>query len=98
MADESVPVRMLQGGEVMEVDSGGQRFTVEGEEIVLAAGAIASPQLLMLSGVGPADHLRSLDIPVLRDLPGVGQNLRDHPLVTIELRVKPGVGGERQRV
>lgn len=75
----------------VEVESGGQRFTVEGEEIVLAAGAIASPQLLMLSGIGPADHLRSLDIPILRDLPGVGQNLRDHPLVTIELRVKPGV-------
>jgi len=75
----------------VEVDSGGQRFTVVGSEIVLAAGGIASPQLLMLSGVGPADHLHSLGIPVLRDLPGVGQNLRDHPLVTIELRVKPGV-------
>ena len=48
-------------------------------EIILCAGAIGSPQLLMLSGVGPADHLRQLDIPVACDLPGVGGNLQDHP-------------------
>ena len=72
----------------LEVESGDQRFTVEGEEIVLAAGAIASPQLLMLSGVGPAEHLRGLGIPVIRNSPGVGQNLRDHPLVMMDLRVK----------
>ena len=52
----------------VEVDSGSQRFTVEGQEIVLTAGAIASPQLLMVSGVGPADHLRALRIPVIADL------------------------------
>ena len=75
----------------VEAESGGQRFTVEGQEIVLTAGAIASPHLLMLSGVGPADILRSVGIPVIRDVPGVGQNLRDHPLVTIDLRVKEGV-------
>ena len=63
----------------VEAESGGQVFTAEGEQIVLSAGAVASPQLLMLSGVGPADHLRFLGIPVVRDLPGVGQNLRDHP-------------------
>ena len=50
-----------------------------GEEIILCAGAIGSPQILLLSGVGPADQLRSLDIPVVRHLPGVGCNLRDHP-------------------
>ena len=89
-ADAAVRRILFDGYTAMgvEVESGGQRFTVEGEEIVLAAGAIASPQLLMLSGVGPADHLRSLGIPVIRDVPGVGQNLRDHPLVTIDLRVK----------
>ena len=47
-------------------------------EVLMAAGALQTPQILMLSGVGPADHLRSLDIPVVRDLPGVGQNLQDH--------------------
>ena len=49
-------------------------------EVVLCGGTINSPQLLMLSGIGPADHLRSLGIPVLADLPGVGQNLQDHPM------------------
>jgi choline dehydrogenase len=72
----------------VEVESGGQRFSVEAEEILLSAGAIASPQLLMLSGVGPAEHLRSLGIPVLHALPGVGQNLRDHPNVRVPVQVK----------
>jgi choline dehydrogenase len=49
-------------------------------EVVLCGGTINSPQLLMLSGIGPADHLRGLGIPVLVDLPGVGQNLQDHPM------------------
>ncbi|HEY1936977.1 MAG TPA: choline dehydrogenase [Candidatus Angelobacter sp.] len=48
-------------------------------EIIVCAGAIGSPQILMLSGVGPADQLRRFDIPVTCDLPGVGKNLQDHP-------------------
>jgi len=48
------------------------------KEVIISGGAINSPQLLMLSGVGPADHLRELDIPLICDLPGVGQNLQDH--------------------
>ena len=51
-------------------------------EVILCAGAIGSPQLLMLSGVGPAGHLREHGIPVLADSPGVGGNLSDHPVVT----------------
>ena len=72
----------------VEVESGGERFTAEGEEIILSAGAIASPQLLMLSGVGPAPPLRSLEIQVVHELPGVRQNLRDHPNVRVPLAVK----------
>ena len=72
------------------VESGGYTFTVEADQIVLSGGAIASPQLLLLSGVGPADHLRSLGIPVIHDLHGVGQNLRDHPIVPVTWRTKPG--------
>ena len=72
----------------VEVESGGERFTVEGEEIILSAGAIGSPHILMLSGVGPADNLRSVGIPVVHDLPGVGQNLRDHPHVFVGWRTK----------
>ena len=47
-------------------------------EVVLAGGAVNSPQLLMLSGVGPAEHLHALGLPVALDAPGVGQNLHDH--------------------
>ena len=75
----------------VEVESGGEKFTVEGSEIILCAGGIATPQLLLLSGVGPAGHLSDMGIPVVKDLPGVGQNLRDHPFVTIELEPKDGV-------
>jgi choline dehydrogenase len=47
-------------------------------EVILSGGPINSPQLLKLSGVGPAQELRALDIPVIHDLPGVGENLQDH--------------------
>lgn len=50
-------------------------------EVILSGGTINSPHLLMLSGIGPAEHLKSLNIPVLLDLPGVGQNLQDHLLI-----------------
>lgn len=61
-------------------------------EVILSAGTIGSPQLLMLSGVGPAEHLRSLGIPVVRDLPGVGQNLQDHPRVAVTWESKKPLG------
>ena len=67
----------------VEVESAGERFAVEADEIVLSAGAIGSPQILMLSGVGPADQLGGLGIPVVQDTPGIGQNLRDHPSVPV---------------
>ena len=70
------------------VESGGEAFDVLGREIVLSAGAVGSPQLLMLSGVGPAEHLASLGIPVVKDAPGVGQNLRDHPSVLVTWRTR----------
>jgi choline dehydrogenase len=71
-------------------ESGGEMFTVEGAHIVLSAGAVGSPQLLMLSGVGPAGQLKRLGIPVVQDMPGVGQNLRDHPKVYVTWDVKEG--------
>jgi choline dehydrogenase len=49
-------------------------------EVIVCAGAIGSPQLLMLSGIGPADHLRGLGISPVADLPGTGANLQDHPV------------------
>lgn len=62
---------------------------VYAKEIILSGGTIASPQLLMLSGVGPADHLRSHGIDVVHDLPGVGENLHDHAYVHFLNQVTP---------
>ena len=53
-------------------------------EVLLSAGAINSPQLLMLSGIGPEEHLRSVGIDPVQDLPGVGQNLMDHLEVYVQ--------------
>ena len=72
----------------VRVMSGGRETDIFGEEIILCAGAIGTPHLLSLSGVGPADQLRQLDIPVVQDLPGVGQNLRDHPDLPMSWRTR----------
>ncbi len=61
---------------------------VTGAEIILCGGAFNSPQLLQLSGVGEAEHLKSLGIDVVNDLPGVGQNLQDHLEVYIQYKSK----------
>jgi choline dehydrogenase len=52
-------------------------------EVILAGGTVNSPQLLMLSGIGPADQLSRVGIPAVHDLPGVGANLQDHPMVSV---------------
>jgi choline dehydrogenase len=67
----------------VEVASGGEIFVVAAEDIILSAGAIQSPHILMLSGVGPAEHLRRMGIQVVHDLPGVGQHLKNHPGVSV---------------
>lgn len=65
-------------GVVVAREDGTER-TIEGGEIVLCAGAIGTPHLLLLSGVGPAEELRRAAVAVVADLPGVGRNLQDHP-------------------
>lgn len=58
---------------------GDRRFIVGARrEVILSAGAIQSPQLLMMSGIGPRHHLEEMKIPVMHHAPGVGQNLQDH--------------------
>lgn len=72
---------LIEGGRVTGVryQQGGQALTAHARGgVVLSAGALASPKLLMLSGIGPAQHLRALGIPVQVDAPGVGANLQDH--------------------
>ena len=71
----------------VEVEGGGSRTIIEAGEIVLSAGAIGSPHLLLLSGIGPARELRALGVPVVVDLVGVGRNLRNHPLAAAAWRV-----------
>lgn len=66
----AVGIRYELGGEIREV--------LAEREVILCGGAINSPQLLMLSGIGPMAELRRFDIPVVQDLPGVGANLQDH--------------------
>jgi choline dehydrogenase len=61
---------------------------IQGRDIMLCAGAYGSPAILLRSGVGPAAHLRDLGIPVVKELPGVGEHLLDHPLVSPD-RPKP---------
>lgn len=70
----------------VEIEQAGQRRVLSARrEVVLCGGAINSPQLLMLSGIGPAAHLRDKGIDVLCDLPGVGAHLQDHPTVHLSM-------------
>ncbi len=73
---------------------GEQNITAE-REVILCGGAVNTPQILLLSGVGPADELRRLGIPVVLDLPGVGRNLQDHLdiLLVDRARTHEGVSG-----
>jgi len=63
-------------------DAEGQRNIAQSPSVVLCAGTLRTPHLLMLSGIGPADELAAQGIEVVTDLPGVGQNLHDHPIVS----------------
>ncbi|MEA2223121.1 MAG: choline dehydrogenase [Solirubrobacteraceae bacterium] len=77
----------LEGGRATGVrlaTGHGREEAVRAErEVILCAGAIGSPQILLLSGIGPAEHLRAVGVPVTHELPGVGHNLQDHPFATV---------------
>ncbi len=84
---------LFDGGRAIgvEAESGGVMQRVEGRRITLAAGAIASPAILLRSGIGPKSGFAELGIEPILDLPGVGANLLDHPTASLMLLPKPGV-------
>jgi choline dehydrogenase len=92
LVTNTVAVRLLfDGDRAASVSFAlGDDFKAEraSREVILCGGAINSPQLLMLSGIGPADHLKSFGIQTRVDLPGVGQNLQDHAVIGLEYSLK----------
>lgn len=72
----------------VEAERQGRPIVVHAGEIILSAGAVKSPHLLLLSGVGPADELRNCDIPVIHDSPYLGKNFTDHPAVMVMYKTK----------
>jgi choline dehydrogenase len=76
---------LFEGGRAVGVEYGRGRRALAGE-VLLCGGAINSPQLLQVSGVGAADELRALGVDVVHDLPGVGENLQDHLEVYVQHR------------
>ena len=82
----------------VEVESGSEIFLAEANEIVLCAGAIASPHLLMISGVGPSDQLEKHGIPITYNSSGVGKNLRDHPTVHTMWKPSPSFNTPDQSI
>ncbi|CAG5127880.1 unnamed protein product [Candidula unifasciata] len=84
--------------EGVEVIKNGKKHIIRSnKEIILSAGAVNSPQILMLSGIGPRKHLESLKIPVVADLP-VGQNLQDHMWFDMGVRIREPITNSWPRV
>ena len=90
-----IPVRDGRAQGVVYVRDGQEREARARREVILCAGTVGSPQILLLSGIGPAAHLRSLGIPVVLDLPGVGANLQDHLRVALTWESRAPLGLSR---
>jgi 5-(hydroxymethyl)furfural/furfural oxidase len=74
----------------VSVNVDGARRDIQGREIIISAGAIHSPAFLLRAGIGPAAELRALGIDVIADLPGVGRNLQNHPIVFVGAHLRRG--------
>jgi choline dehydrogenase len=90
LADRPVTRVVMDGKRAVGVawDNGAGQGEVRGREIILSAGSFVSPQILLLSGIGPARELDRHGIEVVHDLPGVGENLQEHLDITIEYRTR----------
>jgi choline dehydrogenase len=80
---------LFAGNRAVGVQLASPRESVTAGRVILSAGAYGSPAILMRSGLGSADELRALGIPVRADMPGVGQNLQDHPLLNLRYAAPP---------
>jgi choline dehydrogenase-like flavoprotein len=96
LPDTNVRNIIVSGGQAIGIvaERNGERVDYHAGEIILSAGAIKSPHLLMLSGIGPADDLRAFNIPVVHESPQVGRNFTDHCTVHLPLQV-PGTARMR---
>jgi choline dehydrogenase-like flavoprotein len=84
---------LLENSKVVgvEAESGGEIFQLKSDSVVLSAGALKSPHILMVSGIGPKDQLEEFGVPVIKDLPGVGAQLWNHPMSSVSFQVNDGV-------
>jgi len=102
LLDSALTLRViLEAGRAagVAIRRGGAEHLVRARrEVILSAGAIGSPQLLMLSGIGPAEHLAALGIPVLRDMPGIGANLQDHYITRLTFRLSSDRWSANRRI
>jgi choline dehydrogenase len=90
---------VLAGGEAVGVEfehQGALHRIDPAKEVILASGVFSTPQLMMLSGIGPADQLRKLEIEVAVDLPGVGENLQDHHEAPVMAETRRNLGYYKQ--
>lgn len=89
LPDATVTKVTVEGGRATGIlaRQGGETIAIHAGEVVLSAGAVKSPHLLLLSGIGPAEDLAAVGIPVLHDLPKVGRDFTDHCTVHLPMRV-----------
>jgi choline dehydrogenase-like flavoprotein len=93
LSNTIVTALKIDGGRVVGVtmEQGGHNRTVTAKQVILSAGAIHSPAMLLRSGVGPAQDLRKFGVAVAVDRPGVGANLQNHPYLHFALTIPPGL-------
>ncbi|MEX2375095.1 MAG: GMC oxidoreductase [Dehalococcoidia bacterium] len=91
MADTQVLTLLIEGDAVVGLQAvkGSERLELRAPEVIVAAGAMHSPALLLKSGIGPATELKAVGIEPLVDLPGVGKNLQEHPGISFSAFIRP---------